>query len=177
MAGFFNFMQRMVQGKPIFEDEEAAKNKDKAPTDSPEAPVDPLAPVAPVSAIRKHDDSSFPVVYIKRTTTRIQGSNMQVYCHIKNTWPEEIMLDKIVLLGTTHELDDYLSGGDENEFLVYSGPRPQKQYYEAQLHYKTRQEGDYFEAIHDMTSTYHSEDKTYTISDIRLRRPIRDIYE
>jgi len=101
---------------------------------------------------------------------------MEVYCRIVNTWPAEVLIDKIYMFGVKREIDATLRAGQEREFLVYSGSKLTKQYFEARLDYKTQEEGDYFEAIHDIMFLYHSEDKTYTINDIRLRKPIKDIY-
>jgi len=170
MPSFFEFMDRMIAGKPVFDD---SSHKESTPIPQPPSQKEdtPLQ-----STIQKGNDSTFPRVYIKHTTTRLNGNNMQVYCQIVNTWPEEIMLDKITVLGTVRELDDFLKGGQEREFLVYSGAKPSRQYYEAQLDYKTCKEGDYFQAIHDLTFLYNENDKTYTVNEIRLRSPIRDIY-
>lgn len=162
MPGFFDFMKRMAEGKPVFTNE----------SDAPTPPI--AAPAGP--AIRKGDDRSFPVVRVEHVTTRFDGDRMRVYLRIINEWPEEILLDKIRAFGMVHEIDDFLRGGQQHEFLVYDGPRLDRQYHEAQLDYKTKREGDYFQAIHDVKFTYHAEDKTYSVDEMHLRRPIRDIY-
>jgi hypothetical protein len=87
------------------------------------------------------------------------------------------MLDKIRLLNTTRELDSFLRGGEEREFLVYDGPKLQKEYHEAQIDYKTQREADYFQATFDVKFNYHGNDGTYTVSEMHLHGPIRDIYE
>jgi len=167
MAGFFDFMTKVVNGEPVFED--AHQDAAARPTTPPQA--QPQQP-----AIRKNDDSSFPVVYVKHVNTHVNGGNMEIYCLIHNDWPDEIVLDKIRLLGTVRELDASLPAGGEHDFLVYRGPKLQKESYEAWLDYKTKREGDYFEAIHDVKCAYHTDDKTFSVTDMRLRRPIRDIY-
>jgi len=164
----FEFLDRMVEGKPVFDDQSAVKKDSNMSA--------PKTEESSKATIRKGDDHSFPVVYVKHATTRFNGNKMQVYCRILNTWPEEIMIDKITILGVKREIDDFLNGGEEHEFLVYDGPKVSKQYFEAQLDYKTRREGDYFRSIHDLTFLYHGDDKTYSINEIRLRRPIHDIY-
>lgn len=169
--GFADFLSRMVNGQPVFD-----ANDEPGGVVAPKA-ADATSPAAPQSAIRKNDQASFPVVYVKHVTTHVHGRDMEIYCLIHNKWPEEVMLDKIRLLGTTHELDTYLPAGGERDFLVYKGPKLQKESYEAQLDYKTRREGDYFQAIHDVKCAYHADDKTYSVTDMRLRLPIRDIYE
>ena len=181
MPGFFDFLDRMVKGEPVFDDQDAAAGKDnrasfksdetKAAESQPAKAPEPTGPV-----IRKGDESSFPVVQIKRLTPRINGTKMQVYGWIENEWPEEIMLDKIRWLNTTREIDSFLKGHESRDFLLYDGPLLTNEYHEALLHYKTQRDGDYFEAVHDVTFTYHPNEKLYSVNEVRLRRPIRDIY-
>jgi len=163
---FFEFMKRIVEGRPVFDDPNAAP--------SSSVPVAPSA--TPETAINKSDQNSFPVVRVKRVTSHLNGPKLQVYGWIKNEWPEEIMLDKIRLLNAKRELDSFLRGGEEREFLLYDGPRPSQQYFEAELDYKTQKEGDYFRAIHDVGFEYHDGDKTFSVDELRLHYPIRDIY-
>lgn len=170
MPSFFDFMKRMVEGRPVFD------NPDEPPSQPPQQSSSPAPPPEQKPSFDKGDQHSFPVVYVKRVSSRPSGNKLQVYGWIKNEWPEEIMLDKITLLNTKRELDSFLRGNEEREFLLYDGPRPTHEYHEAELDYKTQKEADYFRAIHDVKFDYHQEDKTYTIDDMHLRRPIRDIY-
>lgn len=172
MPGFFDFMKRMAEGRPIFDD----PNTTPPPAGAGQQTPPPAPAETQKTAINKADQNSFPVVHVKRVTSRISGNKLQVYGWIKNEWPEEIMLDKIRLLNMKRELDSYLRGGEEREFLLYDGPRPTQQYFEAQLDYKTQKEGDYFQAIHDVGFEYQGQDKTYSVDELRLRHPIRDIY-
>jgi hypothetical protein len=176
MPSFFEAMKRMIQGKPVFDTPERPQEP-QVPGAQPITPATPrpTAPVTPLNTIKKGVDSTFPVVYIKRTSTRINGRQMQVYCRIMNSFHATIALDKIRILNTTRELDCDLRPGEEREFQVYSGPVVTNQQREAKLDYKTQREGDYFEAIHDVTFIYHP-DKTYTVDEIKLHMPIRDIY-
>lgn len=167
MSGFFDFMRKMAEGKPVFDEQQQNGAQPAAQASTPE----PSGP-----AIDKGNERSFPVVRVKRVNTKLNGDRMQVYLRIVNEWPEEIMLDKIRAFGMVHEIDDFLDGNKEDEFLVYDGPRLTRQYNEAQLDYKTQRENDYFEAIHDVKFTYHAEDDTYSVNEMRLRLPIRDIY-
>lgn len=165
MSGFFDVLKRLAQGKPGFENEEdvAAQKPEPVPNE-------------PQATIRKGDENSFPVVHVTRLAPRLNGARLQVYGWIVNMWPEEIMLDKIRAFGGVRELDSFLRGHEEREFLLYDGALPTRQEYEALLDYKTQHEGDYFEAIHDVKYTYRAEDKTYIPDEMRLRHPIRDIY-
>ena len=130
-----------------------------------------------VNGIVKWKDSTFPVVEIPHVKPHPDGPNLQVYGRIKNEWHDFIMLDKIHIFGVVRELDTYLRPGEEREFLLYKGPSLKKQYPEAYVDYKTKQEGDYFRAVFRVTFAYHSSDGTYEVSDLHLHKPIRDIYE
>jgi hypothetical protein len=179
MPGIFDFFDRMVKGELVFNDEDDKNNRGGVKPDEiqqAEAEPAPKAPEPTGPVIRKGDDSSFPVVYVKRLVPRINGTKMQVYGWIKNEWPEEIMLDKIRWLGATREIDSFLKGGEERDFLLYDGPLLSSENHEAQLDYKTQRDNDYFEAVHEVTFTYHPNEKLYSVNEIRLRRPIRDIY-
>jgi hypothetical protein len=127
------------------------------------------------SAINKSDSKTFPVVYIERTKCHLSGSRVQVYCSIRNKAQTTMELDKIHILGTSRELDNFLDPGKEREFLVYDGPNATNDnYHELQLDYKDHA-GDYFQAVHDIKFTYQANNKTYVIDEIHLRQPIRDI--
>ena len=176
MPGFFDFLDRMVKGEPIFDEQDGQSGKKEQKASEHPKQTESPAPEAAGPAVRKGDDSSFPVVTVKRLTPRINGTKLQVYGWIENEWPEEIMLDKIRWLDTTRELDTFLNGHEGRDFLLYDGPLLPREYHDAQLHYKTKREGDYFEAVHDVTFTYLPNEKLYSVNEIRLRRPIRDIY-
>jgi hypothetical protein len=169
---FFSIMGRMIEGKPAFEDESQQKDGNEEAQPSAQE----SKPTAPQSTIDKSNENTFPVVYVKRVKVSLNGNNMEVYAQIVNEWSEEIMLDKIRLANATQEIDNTLRGNEEREFLIYRGPKLSNECFEAQLDYKTQNEGDYFQAVHDVKCTYDASDKTYTIDEMRLRRPIRDIY-
>jgi hypothetical protein len=126
---FFDFMSRMVEGKPVFEEE------NKNPVAQQAETVDQAQP-----RIDKANDRTFPVAYIKRLKTSLNGRTMDVYGQIVNSWTDEIMLDKIRINGSTREIDNFLKAGEEREFLIYSGPKLTKECFEAQLDYKTKEE-------------------------------------
>jgi hypothetical protein len=168
---FFEGFSRFLQGKPVFEDPNASSAPAApAPANEPSA----IAPQEPT--LNKGDRHTFPVVQVEDVKSHINGDHLQVYGEIKNEWSEAIVLDKIRLMNMVRELDYDLQPGQEREFLLYDGPRPTQQFYEAQLDYKTKNEGDYFQAIHDVGFEYDGNSKTYSVDELRLRRPIRDIY-
>ena len=162
---FIGFMKRLVMGQPLFDGQQPI------PPGSP-----PVSADQPASFTRKGDSTTFPVVQITRVDNHFNGSNLQVYCRIRNNSRERIVLDKIRLLGTARQITDDLQPNEEREYVVYEGPPLQNQaYHDAQLDYRT-ESGDYFEADHDVTFSYQADNKTYLIDEVRLHTPIRDIY-
>ena len=167
--GFFDVIGRLARGEPGFQDDATQPASEPGQTSSnpQETSKD--------SAIRKGDDTTFPVVHLKQLKPHTNGTKLELYCQIENKWSEEVELDKIHLFNTKRELDTLLRPGEVREFLVYSGPVLAHEYHEAQLDYKTR-DGDYFSAVHEMKFMYNDHDKTYLPSEAHIEEPIRDIY-
>jgi hypothetical protein len=186
MPSFFEAMKRIIQGKPVYDvtDQPPSPPIDE-PLDSPQAAFmnDEGVAAAPEeiaetehSPIVKNDSRTFPVVYIRKTVTRFNGKEMQVYCFIQNNFSETIDVHKIELMGREEELKRPLRPSEEHEFLVYEGPQlDSPAEHQVLLVYKT-ETGDYFEAIHDITFKFNYVTKTYFVDEINLRLPIRDIY-
>lgn len=159
----FETFKRIFQGKPPFE-APTSEGQSQQPTQQsqPQAPTAPRGPKV------------IPEVEIERTTYRTNGAQMQVTCIIQNNSQGNIELDKIRLLGTSLELDSFLRPGEERQYNVYNGNRPQSNnYHIAELYYRDAS-GDYFCADHIIE--YEKEaDNTYVITEMRIQRPIRDI--
>lgn len=185
MGQFLEFMRKMVQGEPVFEDQSNKSNNQtditnetpKSPFGAPVLPTNSTPPDGNESGIIKHQPNSFPVIEVKRVKTHDDGQNVQIYCQLHNTWKEEIILDKIRLLGTKLELDYHLPAGDVRDFLVYKGPRLRREDKNAEIDYCTSRDKDYFRAEYMVKYTYNQEEDTYTIDEFVLDEPIRDIYE
>lgn len=173
MPGFFNFMKRMAQGKPIYD-----ANDTLPPDSQPSMPAaEPGAqPAQPTDSIQKGNAGTFPVVCVRHVDIHINGSNMEAYAHIANESSYKIFLDKLRAFGTERRIAGDLPPHGERSFLVYAGPQFFDQNHrDAYLDYRT-DAGDYFEARHDVSYMFHGNSKTYTIDEMRLRPPIRDIY-
>jgi hypothetical protein len=184
MGLFTDFMRKMIEGKPVFEDKskntdalagyETAAQSSETPTVSGdvESTEDGKG-----STIVKHQEDTFPVIEVRRVKTHDDGTNVQIYCQLQNTWHEELLIDKIRLLGTKLELDYQLRAGDVRDFLVYKGPRLRHEDKHAEIDYCTSRDKDYFRAEFLVKYTYNAEDSTYTMDEMTLDEPIRDIYE
>jgi hypothetical protein len=188
MPSFYEAMKRIIQGKPVYDASNEPSNPPEQPLDEGPQPAfmnDAGSAVVPEesteieheqSPILKSDSRTFPVLYIRKTVTKFNGSEMQIYCFIQNNFSETIDVHKIGLMGKEEELKRPLRPNEEHEFLVYEGPQPESpNEHQALLVYKT-ETGDYFEAIHDIKFKFNYVAKTYYVDEINLRLPIRDIY-
>lgn len=168
MPSFFESLSRLIKGKPVFTEED--QKWDDEPKPAPEAPAPASATTPDVAAGPK----IVPVVFVESIECRTNGANMDCDAVIHNNSQVRIELDKIRLLGTSRELDNFLNPGGEREFRIYSGPRPQNTYSTtAELLYKDPS-GDYFSATHQIEFEKES-DSTYTIRRMRFIPPVRDV--
>lgn len=204
MPTFFEALKRIIQGKPVYDasneqppdvpDGNIPSTPEQGSYDTPNTTAYD-APIAEEaiqgedsettaeshedsehSSIVKNDPRTFPVAFIHRTITKFNGSNMLVYCYIRNAWNESLDLHKIEAFEKETELKRPIHPGEEHEFLIYEGPQLESPAeHLALLAYKT-ETGDYFEAIHEVTFKFNYVAKSYYVDDIRLRLPIKDIY-
>jgi hypothetical protein len=173
----------MAQGKPIFEPSDQTLPEDNLTEQGAEGMTPPLPgeasqtrPEKPESGIHKNDSRTFPAVIIKRCDCHVRGSDMELYGHISNESPMPIKLDRIRLFGSQERLEVDLHPHEERQVRIYQGPqRASQNEHEAILDYRT-EDGDYFEATHDIRFAYHPDTKSYSIDEMHLRPPIRDIY-
>lgn len=160
MPSFFESLKRMAEGKPVFTESEE--------TGQPQ-------PVQASTNQKTSGPKIIPQVVVQYTNCHINGADMECQCVIKNNSQVTIELDKIKLLGMTHELDSLLHPGEEREYQVYSGHRPQDTYNtECQLTYKDPRTGDYFCTVHYVEFQLQS-DKTYSIKNLKFIPPVRDV--
>ena len=183
MPGFFESLKRMAAGKPVFDandDNKGWVGNDGKPREVSESSQSPQQvqshPEAPETGVVKGNASTYPVVYVKRTRTQLSGNNQTVYINILNSSRVEIELHEMNILGSRHHLNERLRPGEEREFMIFNGPRRTSEGpHEATIDYKIEQTGDYFQSLHDVEYQYE-QDKTYSVEELHLRLPIRDIY-
>lgn len=100
---------------------------------------------------------------------------MEVEVVIQNYSHEELLLDKITLLGKTLFLNGKRLGpGEEEEETVYEGDRPHHLVGNPCILYYKNEAGDYFASYH--TIEYEKlPDATYKIKYITFMPPARDV--
>jgi hypothetical protein len=175
MPTFFKVIKRILSGQPAFTpDDEQAEDYDQA--DQPTEEANTERPDEPESSIVKGDARTFPAVIIKHCDCRVRGSEMELYCRISNESSMPIKLDRIRMFGSEERLEVDLHPHEERQVRVFEGPqRTSQNEREVRLDYKT-ESGDYFEATHDIRFTFQPDTKTYSVDEMHLRPPIRDIY-
>lgn len=163
MPGLLTILGRIIAGKPVYEP------GDITPGAPPQAPPD--------ASIHKRETSTFPVVRVHRINTNYNGNNMDVSAIICNESAIPIQLDRFNVLGHDIRLPDDLRPNQAREYPIYRGPMLKARGDgQAKLQYRTAEGHDYFEAAHDVYYEYHREQNAYSISEMRLHPPIRDVY-
>lgn len=166
MPDFFEAMKRMVQGKPVFTPDDVGaggERSDNKASTTPYIPPDPNTPKEP------------PKVVIERIEYRSDDDDhMELDFIIQNNSDQEVFLDRVRLLGTKFELDRQLKPGEEKEFTVYRGPRPNNNNYDkCAVEYRDTT-GNYFSA-HHILEFDDQPDGTYIVNDARFIPPVQDI--
>lgn len=164
--GFFGALGRIIQGKPVFE-----ANQPPA-TPQPQMPTS-AAPPAQNPLYTASGQKVYPQVEIERTTYHTHGGNMDLDLYIRNHSQSQIDLDRLEILGTSRDLGTFLRPGEEREFRVYSGPRPNNTNMPNVQLYIRNEVGDMFCA--DFHIEFRQEaDHTYTTDRVRYVRT-RDV--
>ncbi|HVI69803.1 MAG TPA: hypothetical protein VM581_05120 [Magnetospirillaceae bacterium] len=160
--GFFNAFKNIILGKPVFEATQPPSKKSEAGTQA-HAPQSGHA-----------GPKVIPQMFIERINCHTSGSEMEVDAIIQNYSHEELLLDKIVLLGQTHLLNAKLvSPGEEDDITAFSGHRPTNTYDSQCLLYYKNEAGDYFCSVHTVEFE-KLPDNTQAVKNIRFSM-IRDV--
>lgn len=179
MPSFLERLRRVMSGEPVFrpgeDTDDPQQVQDKDDWDLPPQAHTPVAQTNPAPAPRTDGPKVIPLVTVERVECHMSGSNMEVTVHIKNHAAGDILIDKIILMGQSRELDRELQPGEQYEFVnVYNGPRPNHHNYtHSEIHYRD-EHGDYFSAIHNVEFDQES-DGTYIIRRLRFIPPVKDI--
>lgn len=165
--GFFDALGKIIQGKPVFEPTDGAAQNGQNPQTA--VPAQPQA-----GTPTPQGPKTIPVVQIRRVECIDDGPRMELHVDIHNDSREDVMLDKILLLGTVRELDTTLRPGEARQFMVYKGNRTQNEprgYAEVQYR---KTDGDYFSALHVLRGRKES-DGYWDVIEFRLQLPIKDL--
>ncbi len=149
-----SILGNLLRGKPAFEPPQDSPNQAQ-PSQNQEPNQQPQGPKV------------IPRVFIEQTQCHTNGSNMRVECVIQNNSQNKLFFDRIFLLNTKVELDRELNPGQEWEFTVYNGPRPNhRNYAGAKLEFRD-ETNDYFASLFTVDYNPQEQDGTYTIKHFR----------
>ncbi len=175
MPSFFVAMKRILQGKPVYTPDDVATQAGTEAGQPPEN-ANEDGDGEPETLIRKGDDRTFPIVTVRHCECRLDGRDMELLCHIINSSDMPVVLHKIILFGDERRMEIDLRPGQERHVPVYRGPQAESpDEHELSLEYKT-ETGDYFKAIHDIRFKYHPDTRTYSVDEVHLHPPVRDIF-
>ncbi len=164
--GFWNGLVKVAQGKPVFE---AAEESEKVGEQ-----VSSVTKTAS-SGANPTGNKIIPEVQIEHCKSHTNGTDMEVTVWITNQSAVEIELDKIIMLGTTTEIDRILAPNEGREIRLYKGQVAKSDDNEmARLQYKQRDNGDYFQADFTIEFNYTSQG-FYEVEEMHPVKQIRDI--
>jgi hypothetical protein len=170
--GIFGTLGKILQGKPVFEptnnmqgEHAQAQNQ---PGGSPFGAGQPQG-VAQAPAGPKQ----MPHVEFERIVCHSNGTHMDCDAFIQNNSHDDVDLDRLSIMGGTYDLGRVLRPGEEHEFRIYSGNRPNNtSYTRAELTAKDHT-GDYFQLIYYVQFKAMG-DGTYVIDRVQSQQ-VRDI--
>lgn len=173
MPSFFETLKRLIMGEPVFTAEDQAKKKPGLDIQVPAGQPLPQQQASQQRPMRT-GPKVIPQLYIEEVDCRENGMQMQVMANIKNASQQTLELDKVKIFNSSYELDSFLRPGEERQYRLYSGNRPQNTYNgNVEIYFKD-EFGDYFSAVH-LIEFEKMQDGTYTIRRLRFTPPIRDI--
>lgn len=165
MPGFFESLSRMFKGEPLFQDSDTRSQAARA-QQPPSATSMPRT--------NRIDGKIAPLVVISRVESDIDDEYMTLSGEVANHHNEAVFVDKVLILGERRELDREMQPGDEYEFLMYKGKRPENtSQARAELHYRDKN-GDYFASIH-YVEFKKLQDDMFIVDDIKFLPPVKDI--
>jgi hypothetical protein len=139
--GIFGTLGKLIQGKPVFE-----------PTNQPnghaEVQEQPGSAFGQGTMQPSEGPKQMPHVEFERIECHMSGTHMDCDAFIQNNSHDNVDLDKLSFMGSSYDLGRQLRPGEEHEFRIYSGNRPNNtSYTRAELTVKDHT-GDYFELIY-----------------------------
>jgi hypothetical protein len=169
--GFWSGVNKLMQGKPVFEDQPTVRDKITGAEQSSQTGVQP-------------DNNQFtdqngkkiiPQVEVGQVESHIQGDTITVTAWVKNLSGFAIELDKITILSRKTELDRPLSPQQAHEVTLYKGSLLKSDNdHKVVLQYKIVENGDYFSVEYVCEFKYES-NGTYTVKALRPAYGVRDI--
>lgn len=176
MPSFFEGLKRVVSGQPVFRQGEDADGVTHKTDQQQGSEQQPLSQPVDAEVVELTGPKVIPEVFIERIEYRNTGANMDVSIQVNNRSQQEVMVDKLVLLGQTRAINYVLRPGESRELEGYSGPRlNHRNYTNCELQYRDQATGDYFSSLHLVEYEAQEVDGTYNIRNIRFTPPIKDI--
>lgn len=152
--GFLDGLGRMIQGKPVFVDNNQQSQGASEPQQS-------------------SGEKISPKVYIVRTECNANNGRMELWVHVKNESQVEVYVDNTRIFDTTVEIDKIIHPGETSDFEIYNGNILQDDNKaKCELKYRTT-DGDFFVMQHYVD--YGFRNNAYVIDNIKPVGPVSDI--
>jgi hypothetical protein len=172
--GLWNFISKMAQGKPVFEEPAHEPKSDQAGwTEETTQPTQ--SPVNPSPFVDDKGRKIIPQITIEHCKSHINGNHMDVTAWLTNASEFEVELDKMVMIDAKAELDRRLQPNEGHEVTLYRGKLQTSDHaHKAKLYYKIVQNGDYFCA--DFMIEYNRESNgTFVVEEFHPEHIVHDV--
>lgn len=169
--GLWNFMTKMVQGKPVFE--APPRTQEDQQVGSEGQPAGGM--VNPSPFVDQGGKKILPHIRIEHCKSHLNGDHMEVTAWLTNESEFEVELDRITLLDARTVIGRRLRPHEGHEATLYRGPQPTSDHnHKASLTYKIVQNGDYFSA--DFMVEYNRESNgAFTVEEFHSEHIIHDV--
>jgi hypothetical protein len=162
--GFWDFMNRMFDGKPIF-DRRDFRDEDGNPIPVDDADINPKSHMySPRPSnelpVDERGQEVYPNLQIIRSGVHESGGEyLDLWVTIKNNSDRTVELETTDVVGQKQRCAHRFVPGQQRQIEVYKGPIPQNDYYKyAILYFKEMPSGHYFNSVHQII--YHIEHST-----------------
>lgn len=169
--GLWNFISKMAQGKPVFEDTPQAKESEQAGW------VEESSQSATTSSpfVDERGRKIIPEITIAHCKSHLNGAHMEVTAWLTNESEFEVELSKMTILDVRTVIGRRLHAHEGHEVTLYRGVEPSSDHaHKAQLYYKIVENGDNFCA--DYMVEYNRESNgMFTIEELHADHIVHDV--
>lgn len=162
--GFWDFMNRMFGGKPVFDNADY-RDEDGNPLPVPEDKRYPettfYSPRAEYRLpVDEHGREVYPQLHVVQSRVHESGDGyLDLWLTVENKSDRTIELENIDILGQVLRCRHRFVPGQQRQIETYKGPAPENtNYQKAFLYYKEMEGGCYFNSVHQIL--YHVEHST-----------------
>jgi hypothetical protein len=165
--GFFNSLGRLLQGKPVFQDETP---KSETPSAQPLSVSSKQSPL-----VNEYGYKNIPHISLEHVKAHRAGDDMTVTGWVTNHSDRRIRVDHVLVLGQKQIFQRELEPGKGHELTVYKGKCAHNEYEaHAELVFRISENGDLFKNAYHVEFNRESDGK-FVVEEFHEDSPVQDI--